>query len=85
MKMLARVQNAAMTVIGVFAQTHIRHHHHLRDFLLDRANCLLDNSIFREILQPDRILFFGIPNRMTALTPDFAADSASRTASDTDS
>ena len=62
-KMFARVQNAAMTMVGVFAQAHIRHHNHFREFFFDRSNRLLDNSIFREILQPDRILLFGDPKQ----------------------
>jgi hypothetical protein len=53
LKMLAGIQNPAVTVIGVFTQADIRHHHHLRKLILDGADRLLDNAILGEILQPN--------------------------------
>ncbi len=61
--MLTRIQNSAMTMIGVFTQTHIGHHHHLRNFLFDGADRLLDDSIVRKVFQSDRILLRWNPKQ----------------------
>jgi hypothetical protein len=58
LEMLASIQDPAVTMIGVFAQADIGHHDHLRDFLFDGADGLLDNSVLCKVFKPDRIFFF---------------------------
>ncbi len=59
LEMLAGIQNPTVAMIGIFAQAYIGHHDHLRDFLLDGADRLLDYAIPCKIFKTNRIFLFG--------------------------
>src|SRR5215213_11822225 len=54
--MLPGIQNPTVTMIGILAQTDIRHDHHFWNFFFDGANGLLHDPILCKVFKPDRIL-----------------------------
>ena len=51
----ARNEQAAVTMIGVFAQAHIRDDDHFWQVLFDGSGSLLDDAVRGKILQPDGV------------------------------
>jgi hypothetical protein len=44
-----------MPVVGIFAQTDIRHHHHFGNVPFNRPDRLLNDPVIGKVLQPKRI------------------------------